>query len=341
MMSLGAPTTNHKQPRLLDQVRAAIRLRHYSIRTEEAYIQWIRRYILFHNKRHPKDMGAPEINAFLSHLAIKDRVAASTQNQALCAILFLYKQVLDQDPGRLEGVVRAKKPTKLPVVFTVEEVQAILVRLQGTVWLMASLLYGSGLRLMECARLRVKDIDFQCRQLVVKDGKGQKDRVTMLPSRLIVPLKQHLARVKTVHEEDLGSGLGAVYLPFALEKKYPNAATEWGWQYVFPASKISIDPRSGKKRRHHIDETILQKAVKSAIRQAGIAKQGSCHSLRHSFATHLLQSGYDIRTVQELLGHSDVNITMVYTHVLNRGGKGVSSPLDELCLPLGSTVSDL
>jgi integron integrase len=227
------------------------------------------------------------------------------------------------------------------VVFTVEEVQAILVRLQGTVWLMASLLYGSGLRLMECVRLRVKDIDFQCRQLVVKDGKGQKDRVTMLPSRLIVPLKQHLARVKTVHEEDLGSGLGAVYLPFALEKKYPNAATEWGWQYVFPASKISIDPRSGKKRRHHIDETILQKAVKSAIRQGGIAKQGSCHSLRHSFATHLLQSGYDIRTVQELLGHSDVNITMVYTHVLNRGGKGVSSPLDGLCLLPGSTVSDL
>ena len=280
-MSSNPPEAQTQQkPKLLDQVRSAIRARHYSIRTEEAYVQWIKRFILFHNKRHPKDMGAPEINAFLSHLAVDNNVAASTQNQALCAILFLYKQVLDQDPGRLEGVVRAKKPVRLPVVFTVEEVQAILVLLQGTVWLMASLLYGSGLRLMECARLRVKDIDFQYRQLLVRDGKGQKDRVTMLPSRVIEPLKQHLARVKTIHEEDLGAGLGAVYLPFASEKKYPNAAIEWGWQYVFPASKISIAPRSGKKRRHHIDETILQKAVKAAIRQAGIAKQGSCHSLR-------------------------------------------------------------
>ena len=330
-----------QQPKLLDQVRSAIRIRHYSIRTEEAHVQWIKRFILFHNKRHPKDMGGPEINAFLSHLAVNGNVAASTQNQALCAILFLYKQVLDQDPGRLEGVVRAKKPTRLPVVFTVEEVRAILMRLQGTGWLMASLLYGSGLRLMECVRLRVKDIDFQYRQLLVRDGKGQKDRVTMLPSRVIEPLKQHLARVRTIHEGDLGAGLGAVYLPFALEKKYPNAAKEWGWQYAFPASKLSVDPRSGKKRRHHIDETILQKAVKAAIRQAGIAKQGSCHSLRHSFATHLLQSGYDIRTVQELLGHSDVNITMVYTHVLNKGGRAVSSPLDELGTQPGSTGGDL
>ena len=341
-MSSNPPEAQTQQkPKLLDQLRSAIRARHYSIRTEEAYVQWIKRYILFHNKRHPKDMGAPEINAFLSHLAVNNNVAASTQNLALCAILFLYKQVLDQDPGRLEGVVRAKKPVRLPVVFTVEAVHEILVRLQGTVWLMASLLYGSGLRLMECTRLRVKDIDFQYRQLVVRDGKGQKDRVTMLPSRVIEPLKQHLDRVRTIHEEDLGAGLGAVYLPFALEKKYPDAAIEWGWQYVFPASKISIDPRSGRKRRHHIDETILQKAVKAAIRQAGIAKQGSCHSLRHSFATHLLQSGYDIRTVQELLGHSDVNITMVYTHVLNRGGKGVSSPLDELGSQPGPTVGDL
>jgi len=273
-------TSDRQKPKLLDQLRQAIRTRHYSIRTEEAYVQWVKRFILFHNKRHPEDMGAPEINAFLSHLAVDNNVAASTQNQALCAILFLYKQVLDREPGRLEGVVRAKKPTRLPVVFTVEEVHAILVRLQGTLWLMASLLYGSGLRLMECVRLRVKDIDFQYRQLLVRDGKGQKDRVTMLPSRVIEPLKQHLARVKTIHKEDLDANLGAVYLPFALEKKYPTAAIEWGWQNVFPSSKISIDPRSGKERRHHIDETILQKAVKAAIRQAGIAKQGSCHSLR-------------------------------------------------------------
>ncbi len=333
-MSSNPPEAQSQQkPKLLDQVRSAIRIRHYSIRTEEAYVQWIKRFILFHNKRHPKDMGAPEINAFLSHLAVNNNVAASTQNQALSAILFLYKEVLEQEVGKLEGVVRAKKSLKLPVVFTVEEVKAVLVRLQGSTWLMASLLYGSGLRLMECVRLRVKDVDFHYRQLVVRDGKGQKDRATMLPSRVIEPLKQHLDRVKAIHEQDLREGLGAVYLPFALDKKYPNAAKEWGWQYVFPASITSIDPRSGIRRRHHIDKTILQKAVKSAVRQAGIAKPGSCHTLRHSFATHLLQSGYDIRTVQELLGHSDVNTTMIYTHVLNKGGKGVSSPLDELGHP--------
>jgi integron integrase len=317
-------------PKLLDQVSDLIRVKHYSIRTEQAYLRWIRAYIFFHKKRHPAEMGSTEVSQFLSHLAVKGKVAASTQNQALSALLFLYREVLKQPFEWLEDVQRAKRPSKLPVVFTKEEVRTILLQLEGSKWVMASLLYGSGLRLMECVRLRVKDIDFGYNQIVVRDGKGNKDRMTVLPGALKEPLQRHLNKVKAVHEEDLKEGFGQVYLPFALEKKYVNASREWSWQYVFPASKRSQDPRSGAIRRHHVDETILQAAVKKAIQAAGLAKAGSCHSLRHSFATHLLENGYDIRTVQELLGHKDVSTTMIYTHVMNKGGKGVRSPMDLL-----------
>ena len=316
--------------RLLDQVRDKIRFKHYSIRTEHAYVDWIKRYILFHGKRHPQEMGKQEAEQFLSHLAVDRNVAASTQNQALSAILFLYKEVLEQDIGWLENVERAKRPARLPVVLTATEVRAVLAHLEGRYRLMANLLYGAGLRLMECARLRVKDFDFEYRQITVRDGKGQKDRLTMLPDVLIEPLQTHLADVKILHEQDLREGFGNVYLPFALERKYPNAGREWGWQYVFPASQRSVDPRSRIERRHHLDEQTLQRAFKKAVRAASITKPASCHSLRHSFATHLLMSGYDIRTVQELLGHKDVSTTMIYTHVLNRGGKGVASPLDAI-----------
>ena len=318
------------KPRLLDQVRDKIRLKHYSIRTEQAYVDWIKRFILFHNKKHPATMGAQEVEQFLSYLAVEGKVAASTQNQALAALLFLYREVLEQDFGWLEGLERAKRPARLPVVLTVAEVRAVLARLNGRHWLMASLLYGSGLRLMECVRLRVKDLDFAYRQITVRDGKGQKDRVTMLPQSLSEPLQQHLEKVKALHEQDLAAGFGEVYLPFALERKYINAGREWGWQYVFPASNRSIDPRSGRERRHHLDEKSLQRAVKQAVREAALTKPASCHTFRHSFATHLLQAGYDIRTVQELLGHKDVSTTMIYTHVLNKGGQGVDSPLDRL-----------
>jgi integron integrase len=317
-----------QKPRLLDQISAKLRLKHYSKRTEEAYIRWIKRFIFFHKKRHPKDMGEKEISAFLTHLAVKGKVAASTQNQAMNAIVFLYREILNRDLGEFSNVVRAKRPAKLPVVFTREEVRRVLKKLDGTYKLIAGLMYGSGLRLMECLRLRVKDVDFAMNQIVVRDGKGEKDRVTMLPASLKQLLQLHLNKVKALHEEDLHQGYGEVYLPYALERKYPNAAREWAWQYLFPATKRSIDPRSGKTRRHHAGESSIQKAVKDAIRKAKIPKSGSCHSLRHSFATHLLESGYDIRTVQELLGHKDVKTTMIYTHVLNRGGKGVKSPLD-------------
>ena len=312
----------------LDQVRELIRIRHYSIRTEQAYVQWIRRFILFHGKRHPRDMGAPELTAFLSDLALQRNVAASTQNQALHAILFLYRDVLKIDLPWLGEVQRAKRPQRLPVVFTREEVRALMAQLEGTMWLMAMLTYGSGLRLLECLRLRVKDVDFHYKQLVVRDAKGQKDRVTMLPNSLIDPLRTHLARVRGLHETDLREGFGRVYLPGALAAKYPSADREWGWQYVFPSSRRSIDPRSGSDQRHHAHEDALQRAVKQAIRKANIVKPGSVHTLRHSFATHLLESGYDIRIVQELLGHADVKTTMIYTHVLNRGGRGVVSPVD-------------
>lgn len=319
-----------KKPKLLDQVRLALRVRHYSLRTEHTYVQWIRRYILFHKKRHPIDMGAPEVNDFLSDLALDKRVAASTQNQALCAILFLYKRVLHRDIGSLGEVVRARRPRKIPVVLTREEVRNVMSRLQGTKWLLASLLYGTGMRVMECLRLRVKDLDFTYRQIFVREGKGGKDRVTMLPENLIEPLRSHLTRVKKLHGKDLEEGFGRVELPYALERKYPNADREWAWQYVFPASNRSVDPRSGVRRRHHFYPQTLQRAVKDAVRQAGIAKPASCHTMRHSFATHLLDSGYDIRTVQELLGHKDVSTTMIYTHVLNKGAHGVKSPADLL-----------
>ena len=273
-------------------------------------------------------MGHIEVEQFLTHLAVERNVAASTQNQALNAIVFLYKEVLGRELGWLDAMERAKRPVRMPVVLTTIEVRALLARLEGRHWLMASLLYGAGLRLMECVRLRVKDIDFEYAQITVRDGKGEKDRVTMLPGSIIAPLKIHLEQANVLHEQDLQEGFGEVYLPFALARKYPQAGREWGWQYVFPASQRSLDPRSGKERRHHIDEQSLQRAVKKALREAGIHKPASCHTLRHSFATHLLQAGYDIRTVQELLGHKDVSTTMIYTHVLNRGGKGVRSPLD-------------
>lgn len=317
-------------PRLLDQVRGVIRLKHYSIRTEESSVGWIKRFILFNAKHHPKDMGAEEITRFLTHLAVNGRVAAATQNQALNALLFLYRDVLKIELPWLDGIERAKKPARLPVVFTRDEVKRILAQLDGTLWLMASLIYGSGLRLMECARLRVKDIDFAYAQLVVRDAKGQKDRVTMIPQSLVEPLRTQLARVQALHQEDLREGFGKVYLPFALAKKYPNAPSEWGWQYVFPARHRSVDPRSGVARRHHVSEDALQRAIKRAMRAAHIVKPGSTHTLRHSFATHLLEDGYDIRTVQELLGHQDVSTTMIYTHVLQKGGQAARSPLDRM-----------
>lgn len=323
---------NHTEnkPRLLDQVRDKLRLKHYSYRTEQSYIAWMKRFIFFHNKLHPAAMGEKEIEAFLTHLAVKRNVSASTQNQALCALLFLYKEVLGRELTWLDSMQRAKRPARLPVVLTALEVQKLLNNLQGRSWLMASLLYGAGLRLMECARLRVKDVDFSRHEIIVREGKGNKDRITMLPAALAAPLQSHLEKVKALHAQDLTEGFGDVALPFALAQKYPNAGREWGWQYVFPASKRSIDPYSGMERRHHIDEQTLQRAVKQAIKSAEIHKPASCHTLRHSFATHLLQTGYDIRTVQELLGHKDVSTTMIYTHVLNKGGKGVISPLDQL-----------
>ena len=315
-------------PKLLDQVRGKIRLKHYSIRTEQSYLDWIRRYIFFHGKHHPKDMGAQEIEAFLTHLAVDGRVAASTQNQAKSALLFLYREVLGFDLPWLDNVERARAPKRLPVVLTREEVQAVLARLEGTHWLIASLLYGAGLRIMEAVRLRVKDVEFSRREILVRDGKGFKDRVTMLPAAVISPLKAHLERVKLMHQQDLASGFGDVYLPYALDRKYPSAGRDWAWQYIFPSANLSEDPREDKTRRHHLQDQAVQRAVKQAVRVAGIAKPATPHTFRHSFATHLLEGGYDIRTVQELLGHSDVSTTMIYTHVLNKGGRGVVSPLD-------------
>jgi integron integrase len=315
-------------PRLLDQVRDRIRVKHYSIRTEETYLHWIKRYILFHQKRHPAEMGAPEVEAFLSHLAVTANVSASTQNLALSAILFLYKEVLQVDLPWLEGVTRAKKPQRLPVVLTREEVQQVLAHMEGTHHLMASLMYGTGLRLMECVRLRVKDIDFARHEILVREGKGNKDRVTMLPASLASTLQVHLERVQRLHVQDCTAGFGETYLPHALAKKYPKAASDWGWQYVFPSKTRSRDPRSEAVRRHHTSEQAYQRAIKKAVRAAAIAKPATSHTLRHSFATHLLEMGYDIRTVQELLGHEDVATTQIYTHVLNRGGLGVRSPLD-------------
>ncbi len=324
------------KPRLLDQVREAIRTRHYSYRTEEAYVGWVRRFILFHGKRHPAEMGKAEIEQFLTALAVNRRVAASTQNQALAAILFLYKDVLGCDPGWLDDVVRAKRPQRLPVVLTRPEVDALLAALEGVSWIMAMLLYGSGLRLTECLRLRVKDIDFTRHEILVREGKGNKDRVTMLPGAVKEDLLKHLDRVRVLHERDVKAGFGRVQLPDALAKKYPNANREWGWQWVFPASRICTDPRFGSAQRFHLHESVLQRAIHDAARKVGIAKPVGPHTLRHSFATHLLEAGYDIRTVQELLGHRDVKTTMIYTHVLNRGGHGVQSPADRLLATAGA-----
>jgi integron integrase len=319
-----------RKPKLLDQVRETIWIRHYSVRTEEAYVSWIKRFILFHGKRHPLEMGEDEITRFLSALAVHEQVSASTQNQALCALLFLYRHVLDPDVRWLQDVIRAKRPQRLPVVLTRPEVKALLGALEGVHWIMASLLYGAGLRLLECLRLRVKDTDFSSHQILVREGKGNKDRRTILPAAVKERLAAHLEHVRQRHQYDLAQGFGRVYVPDALQRKYPHANSEWGWQWVFPASQISIDPRSGEHRRHHLHESVLQRAVKEAARTIRLTKTASCHTLRHSFATHLLEDGYDIRTIQELLGHRDVKTTMIYTHVLNRGGRGVNSPMDRL-----------
>jgi integron integrase len=316
------------QPKLLDQYRERLRIKHYSLRTEQAYLHWVRRFIYFHSKRHPAGLGGPEVERFLSHLATEGRVSASTQNQALAALLFLYREVLGKELPWLDGVVRAKRPARVPVVLSENEVRALLAQLDGKRWLVAALLYATGMRLLEGLRLRVKDVDFERREITVRDGKGGRDRRTMLPERLIEPLRSHLARVKVLHERDLAEGFGEVYLPFALSRKYPRAGRSWAWQYVFPSGSRSNDPLDGTVRRHHLDEKVVQRAVLEAAHKAGLAKPVSPHVLRHSFATHLLESGYDIRTVQELLGHKDVSTTMVYTHVLNKGGRGVKSPFD-------------
>lgn len=327
-LEMGSPGDLPKPKKLLDQVRDVLRTKHYAYRTEQSYVDWIRRFILFHNKRHPQEMREAEVEAFLTHLAVERHVSASTQNQALSAILFLYRHVLKSPLAESIESVRAKRSTYLPTVLTVEEVRLLLQHLEGLPQLMAKLLYGSGLRIIEGLRLRVKDLDFGQSQIIVRDTKGDRDRVTMLPQQIRELLQAHLVQVKQLHLNDLSQGYGEVYLPYALDRKYPKAGREWIWQYVFPAKQRSVDPRSSVVRRHHIDEGYLQRSLKIAVQSAQIPKKVSCHTLRHSFATHLLQNGYDIRTVQELLGHKDVKTTMVYTHVLNKGGLGVRSPLD-------------
>jgi integron integrase len=327
------PTTVHpvsRQPKLLDRLAEALRARHYSPRTEQTYRHWVKRFIFFHNVRHPAEMAEPEINAFLTHLAVREKVSASTQNQALCALLFPYRYVLDHPLGHLGEVVRARAPKRLPVVMTREEVKAVLRHLHSDKGLMAALMYGAGLRLMECLNLRVQDIDFAGQQIMVRNGKGAKDRRTMLPASLQQPLRDHLQTVKAIHEQDLADGWGRVQMPDALDRKYPNAPNDWRWQWVFPQENRWKNLRTAEEGRHHMHETILQRAVQEAVRKAGVHKHVGCHTFRHSFATHLLEAGYDIRTIQELLGHKDVSTTMIYTHVLNKGGHGVRSPADDL-----------
>jgi integron integrase len=340
MNAVGAPRGDASIPietdsivggsKLLGEMRNLIRRKHYSIRTEQAYLQWTKRYILFHGKRHPEEMGGAQIVAFLNHLAVDRKVAASTQNQALNALVFLYKRVLGREELALDNIARAKRPERLPTVFDRSEIERLFVHLEGTSKLVAALLYGAGLRLLEGLRLRIQDIEFQRSQILVRNGKGAKDRVTLLPPDLVQPIRNQMAVARQLHAADLAAGWGKVYLPYALERKYPKATTQWGWQYLFGAADTSTDPRSGKTRRHHLGESAVQRAVKKAICAAGIHKHGSCHTLRHSFATHLLEDGYDIRTVQELLGHSDVRTTMIYTHVMNKGPLGVKSPLSRL-----------
>jgi integron integrase len=318
------------RPKLLDQVRQAIRARHYSKQTEKSYVDWIKRFIFFHGKRHPLEMGEPEINQFLTDLAVNKNLSASTQNQALSAILFLYQQVLKKEFQWIEPAVRAKKPERLPVVLTDQEVKAILDRMKGPAKLIACLLYGSGLRLFECLQLRFKDIDFTRNQITVRDGKGQKDRVTLLPESVKEPLLAHLRNVYRLHQKDLREGAGRVVLPFALARKYPNADREWAWQWAFPAPKRYYDREARTERRHHLLDRVVQGEMREAVLQSRIGKPATPHTLRHSFATSLLEAGYDIRTIQELMGHKDLNTTMIYTHVLNKGGRGVRSPIDKL-----------
>jgi integron integrase len=325
-----AISTNSGKPRLLDQLRAALRSRHYSHRTEQTYTLWVKRFIHFHKVRHPAEMAEPEINAFLTHLAVKKKVSASTQNQALSALLFLYRHVICHEVGDLGEVIRARRPTRLPVVMTRDEVKAVLSQITCDKWLMASLMYGAGLRLMECLRLRVQDIDFSRNEILVRDGKGAKDRITMLPESLKAQLQDYLKKVKAIHEKDLNEGWGGVLMPDALDRKYPNAPKEWRWQWVFPQENRWVNLKTKEQGRHHVDESLLQKAVRDAVARVGLTKRVTCHTFRHSFATHLLEGGYNIRTVQELLGHSDLKTTMIYTHVLNRGPAGVRSPIDGL-----------
>jgi integron integrase len=318
------------KPKLLDQLREALRARHYSRRTEQVYCSWVKRFIFFHNVRHPEEMAETEINAFLTHLTVKEKVSASTQNQALSALLFLYRNVIGREVGDLGEVIRARKPKRLPVVMTRDEVKAVLANLTGDKRLMATIMYGAGLRLMECLRLRVQEIDFSRNEILVRDGKGAKDRVTMLPESVKTSLQQNLKRVKRIHERDLAEGWGRVKMPMALDRKYPNAPREWRWQWVLPQENRWRNAKTGKQGRHHAHESLIQKAVAGEVRKAALAKRATCHTFRHSFATSLLERGYDIRTIQELLGHKDVKTTMIYTHVLNQGGKGVKSPADDL-----------
>jgi integron integrase len=327
---LADPSFYRRPPRLLDRVRHAIRVRQFSHRTEEAYVGWIRRYILFHQKKHPRAMGHDQVREFLTYLAVQRRVSAATQNQALCALMFLYKEVLDHDLHWVSDIARPTKPKRLPVVLSREEVRVILKHLHGTKRLAASLLYGSGLRLLDCLELRIKDIDFERNQITVRAGKGDKDRVTMLPQSLKPHLEEQIKKVKRICMSSSGLADVRVFLPRALDRKYTGAALEWAWQYVFPSRSTCIDKQTGEVRRSHLHESIIQRAVKEAVRQSGISKRATCHTFRHSFATHLLEDGYDIRTVQQLLGHKDVRTTMIYTHVLNRGALGVLSPIDRM-----------